>query len=123
MLTIRRDQIEVLNTDMRRRFEIRMAAHVNQFFAERCKLLGEAGVREWVADGINRAATYGIKAEIDVCRYIDVMFVFGREFDRDSRFPWATRILNARLANPRARTNHLVKSAKKRVPVGGYYFA
>lgn len=120
MLTIRREQIEVLNADMRRRFEMRMVAHVNQFFVQRCQLLGETGVREWIAAGIERAAKYGIKAEVDVCRYIDVMFVFGREFDADPRYPWATRILNARAANPRARINHLVRSAKTRVPLGGY---
>lgn len=120
MLTIRREQIEALNADMRRRFEIRMVAHVNQFFAQRCQLLGDAGVREWIVAGIERAAKYDIKAELDVCRYIDVMFVFGREFDVDPRYPWATRILNARASTARARVNHLVKSAKKRVPLGGY---
>jgi hypothetical protein len=120
MLTIRREQIETLNADLRRRFETRMVAHVNQFFRQRCELLGEGGVREWIVAGIERAAGYGIKAEVDVCRYIDVMFVFGRGFDTDPRYPWAARILNARAANPRARVDHLVKSAKKRIPLGGY---
>jgi hypothetical protein len=120
MLTIRREQIEALNADMRRRFEARMVTHVNQFFIQRCQLLGDVGVREWIVAGIERAAKYGIKAEVDVCRFIDVMFVFGREFDTNPRYPWASRILNARAASPRARIDHLVNSAKKRLPLGGY---
>lgn len=110
-----------LNADMRRRFEARMLAHVRKFFPQRCAMLRDAGTMEWIASGIDRAAKYGIKAEVDVCRYIDVMFIFGPEFDADSRFPWAARILNASPAPARARVSHLVKAAKKHVPAGGYY--
>lgn len=121
MLTIRQQQLDALDRDMRKRFEQRMFAHVQQFFPQRCKALGEASVREWIGTGIARAAGYGVVAEVDVCRYIDVMFVFGREFDTDPQLPWAARILSARPADACARVNHLVKSAKKQVPVGGHY--
>ena len=35
--------------------------------------------------GIKRAAVYGFTAKRDVCKYIDLMILFGRDFDTDKR--------------------------------------
>jgi len=74
-------------------FEDQMTRHVERCFPERRGALGEGGVREVIRLGIQRAATFGIIAERDVCRFVDLLLVFGVGLDRDC--PWAREILEA----------------------------
>ncbi len=70
-----------------------MLAHLREFFPQPCEELSDEGCREAIEHGIERSASYDIVSEADVCRYIDLMFALGRDFDRDPRWPWAKRIL------------------------------
>ncbi|MGD0459833.1 MAG: hypothetical protein ABSC21_19055 [Terriglobia bacterium] len=76
-----------------KKFEDRMIVHLNKFFPEQCKSAGEKELRETVHYGIKSAGNYGIIAESDVCKYIDVMLSLGSHFDRDPQLPWAHEIL------------------------------
>jgi hypothetical protein len=112
MFTLRQQHIEAFNKDIRCRFEERMVAHVNQFFPVRCQVLGAEGVREWISHGIGRAQSYSIVAERDVLKYINIMFVFGRDFDVDPEHRWAAAILTARSVDPTHKTTYLYKTAR-----------
>lgn len=93
-------------------FEDRMVVHLGKFFPKHCEALGETKVREAVHEGIRRAGGYGIVAERDVCKYIDLMFAFDRGFDKDSRYPWAARILtDPAQKDPTAKVNRLYDTA------------
>ncbi len=48
-------------------------------------------LRSFVEQGIDRAASYRIEAERDVCKYLNLMVVFGRSFDVE--LPWAKETL------------------------------
>ena len=91
MLVIRKEQMESL---AQANFENQIAAHLHEFFPEQCEALGEPEVRKIIRYGFERAESYGIVADGDVCQYIDVMIVFGRDFDTDPELPWAAAILN-----------------------------
>jgi hypothetical protein len=93
MLIIRKPQLEALGARHRSAFAARMGEHLQRFFPERCRALGAEGVAEAIEHGITRSALYGITSERDVCKYIDLMFVFGRDLDRAESHPWAARIL------------------------------
>jgi hypothetical protein len=94
MLHIRPEQMKVLDDHMVRKFEDLMVTHLNKYFPEHCKNLGEDGTRKSVRQAIKHAGSYGIVSERDICVYIDVMFEFGRNFDKNPRLPWASKILN-----------------------------
>jgi hypothetical protein len=49
-----------------------------------------AALDAFVSDGIQRATAYGIEDNSDITVYLDLMIVFGREFDQ---LPWACAIL------------------------------
>jgi len=123
MFTIRKEMKDTFDADIRRRFENRMVEHGNRFFPQQCRELGEAGVRDWIRLGIARAGRYGIVAERDVCKYIDVMFVYGANFDSDSRYPWAAEILNAAPVNPTHKTDRLFETARLYAPARGHWHA
>jgi len=113
MLTIRKEQLRVFDQDRRSRFLALMLAHLRKFFPARCESLGERGLREWIEHGTKRAATYHVVSERDVCKYIDIMLVFGKDFDQDARFPWAARLLKIPRTKPGEKMNLLFEAAKE----------
>ena len=115
MLTIRPEQLVVLSQPQVKRFEDWMLAHLKKFFPKESEVAGESGLRETIQHGIKQAATYGITTERDVCKYIDLMIVLGRDFDQDEKFPWAGQILKTR-NSPSIKTSVLVETAKKKLP-------
>ncbi len=111
MLTIRQAQIAVLSQVEVRKFEKWMLAHLKRFFPAQCAAAGDRRVQEMIPYGIERAAVYGIKAKRDVCKYIDMMTVFGSDFDTDPRLRWAGEILRQRRSSG-ARMQALLTAAK-----------
>ena len=111
-MMIRRKQMAAFEADKRRRFVRGMIDHVGRFFSRRCFELGDDAVREWVEHGVDRAAFYGLASERDVCKYIDVMFAFGRDVDRDPGCRWAAAILQDGSLRPaRERADRLAEAA------------
>jgi len=94
MLLIRNEQMEVLKSCNLRQFEDLMVDHLNRYYPQKCKTLGDKVVRETIQYGIEKANTYTIHIEYDVSRYINLVFTFGRDFDTDENLPWASDILN-----------------------------
>ena len=74
----------------------RMRVHLREFFPEQCDALGETKIGQLIEHGIRKARAFGFESERDVCKYIDLMCVFGHAFDRDERLPWAREILESR---------------------------
>ena len=113
-MVIRQEQMSAFQEDANADFENRMVVHLNKCFPAECQALQEAGVRKTIRYGIDQAAKYDVKAERDVCKYIDVMMVYGRDFDTREDLPWAPRILNDQvLRNSTARMDNLFVAAKE----------
>ena len=114
MLTIRKEQMAVFREPAINDYVKRMVVHLNETFPEKCEALGDAKIRETVKYGIQRSASYGITSEGDVRKYIDLMLMFGLDFDQDPQLPWASAILgNQAIINPTTKINRLYKELKK----------
>jgi hypothetical protein len=111
MLTIRQEQLAILSQLEVDKFERWMLAHLMKFFPKQCAAAGELRLRDMIQLGIQRAAQHRFTANNDVCKYVDLMVVFGRDFDTDRRFPWAKEILS-RQRNPRAKMQSLQEAAQ-----------
>ena len=94
MLTIRKAQLDALAQHTLDRFTGDMELYVREVFPEKCGQMGDEKVREWIQAGVAEARKYGIEMHRDICRFIDLMFKFGRGFASDPALPWASRILN-----------------------------
>jgi hypothetical protein len=112
MLTIRDEQIQALARADVARFEQRVFAHLKEFFPAQCRPLTEQELRRTIRVGLERAASYEIVSQRDVCMFIDLMMVLGRDFDTDKRFPWAQEIL-AKPSEPAAKMDALYQIAPK----------
>ena len=95
VLTIRKEQMRALESSMLQRFEVRMAGHLKRFFRDHCHALEEAQIRSAIQHGMERAKTYGIVTERNICKYLNRMFIFGRDFDSEPQMPWAAEILTS----------------------------
>ena len=114
MFQMRKAHMQAFAETSRKSFEDRMVAHLQKHFPEHCEQLGEPAVRETIQYGIDRAATYGIKAERDVCKYIDLMCAFGPDFDENDRYHWAHGILTAsKPVEPHARMECLFEQGQR----------
>ena len=89
-------------------FEDRMLKHLRRHFPDRCESFSDGGTRELIREGMRRAKRYGLHGQGDVCRYIDLMFLFGRKFDSDPNYTWTRSILDDATENPTSRMDRLV---------------
>jgi hypothetical protein len=114
MFTIRKEQMAAFGPLGKKAFEDRTLAHIKRVFPEQSQSLGEPKVRETIQYGTQRAAAYRIVSERDVCKYIDLMILYGRDFDKDLNHSWAKSVLeNQNIRNPSSKIERLYRAAKK----------
>jgi hypothetical protein len=121
MLTIRREQMEVLSAYMRQSFEDRMVRHLTQSFPAQFKRLapptsGDETVRALIRQGIGKAASYDITSERDVGRFIEVMVAIDPRFDEPGVLDWARQILREKILSPPARMDLIYQRLKDEQP-------
>jgi hypothetical protein len=113
MLKIRKEQMEVFRNGHLQKFADRMMIHLKKFWPEKCKSLGEKGLRDSIMTGIKNAEKYGIIIEYDVASYIDMMYALCFDFDTNPRTGWAGRILNNRNLPAREKIKKLDERTKQ----------
>jgi len=113
MLAIRKEQIDVLSQVEVRAVENRTLDHIRKTYAKEFNTLGDEKTREVIQYGVKRAATHRFKGNPDVLKYIEVMVLFGRDFDTDLQLPWAGEILR-KPKKPAAKIAALHEEAIKR---------
>lgn len=119
MLVIRDAQVTALGAAVVDRFIERMVRHAETHFPDACRGAGREGTRRAVEHGVRRALGYGITACDEVCKYLNVMFVFGLRFDEDAELPWARAVLEDR-GPPRksSKVERLYATALRRAHLG-----
>lgn len=116
-LTMRPAQLAEFSRVEVQKFKSWMLVHLNKFFPRECQSAGETQLTETIQYGIKRAASYGITSRRDVCKFIDLMVVFGRNFDTETRSRWANEILG-QPGNPSAKMRSLFREAKSHLREG-----
>ena len=96
MLTIRKMQMDALESAAIRAFEDRTFQHLQKYFPGHCTLLGEEQMRRVIQQGWVKAKSYDLTPECCVRSYIEFMCLLGSGFDTDPLLPWAAEVLNDR---------------------------
>ncbi|HZS56460.1 MAG TPA: hypothetical protein VFA65_18790 [Bryobacteraceae bacterium] len=95
MLTIRNEQMEVLNNALRREYVQRVAA----IFARRYPQKFTGGTEQaasFVESNIPKALKYGIASELHVATFLNFLILHGEDFESRPECAWAVDILNSR---------------------------
>jgi hypothetical protein len=114
MLTFRDEQLHAFRGQQRAEYIEWVSGHLGRCFPELKQQASELEIRDMVSRGIGKAESYGITDRRNVCRVIDLMAVFGPDFDTDERFPGAATILADQTRYPATRL-----AAVERYLIGG----
>jgi hypothetical protein len=110
---VRQEQFEALDMATRTDLEVHLVRHLQNRFPQHCKALGGPGTYEFIRHGVSKAATYQITRSSDLAPFIELMFLLGRDFEQNTRFPWAQTILQDPLCqDPEARIARLFEAAQ-----------
>lgn len=93
MLRISRSQLQSFEARVRSWFEDEMVAHSMAFSPMQCSILGEAQVRQLVRFGIERACAHGFGQRGSIRLYLEIMLLYGSDFDTDVQYPAFYRVL------------------------------
>lgn len=93
MLVIRKTQMHLLEQELRRDFARRAGLHLGANFSD-CAAMEPAELRALVDGGIAKAHGYGIETEREVCKFLNLLVVYGPHFDVE--LPWARKTLAAK---------------------------
>ncbi|MFH0727541.1 MAG: hypothetical protein V2B19_14525 [Pseudomonadota bacterium] len=94
MLVIREEQIEALAAAVAGGFETELVKHIKNFAPRHSAVVGAEGIRETVRRGMERARTYGFTNRGPSRFFVELMVMFGSQFDTDPLLPWAEGVLN-----------------------------
>lgn len=108
MLVIRNEQLQAFVPQLEEAFIARAIAHVRSAFPDRCAALGSADVTQSVVSATRKARGFGLSREVDILRYLNLMFTFGVDFDT---LPWATAVLNDMRLGSDAKIDELMEYA------------
>lgn len=92
MLIITNEQISAMEKVAVRNFESDMVRHLKEFAPYHSEALGEGGIRSVIQFGVSRASRYGFTNRGPVQFYIELIFLFGAEFDTDPMLPWTREL-------------------------------
>lgn len=103
MLTIRREQMDVLRESALRAYEDSMVTHLAEFSPALFKTLGTEQLRVAVRQGMAQAARAGFDLQGPVRLYLELMLLFGSRFETDPQYPWAAELLTNQDGEPQMR--------------------
>ena len=125
MLTIRKQQMAILDGHMRQSFENRMVRNIAaNFVAEYKGMLhpqrGDADVRSLIQRGVAMAAAYGVEAPRDVAGFIHLMVAIAPDFTLQPKMAWAAKILHSTTIPKHARMEIIFQQLPQRLPEYGH---
>lgn len=116
MLVIRKEQMEIFKREAMRQFEKEMALHIKQYFLGMDVAFQEDILLTYIRYIISRAKSYGLSSERDLCKYLNLSMICGRDFDNNPHLSWMTKILsNSGITNPSDRIEKLYKEVLHRL--------
>jgi hypothetical protein len=100
---VRNAQLQALGQVSARAFEDEMLMHLAAFSPPLYKAVKEDRLRETIRLGVARAAKYGFTQRGPVRLYLELMLLFGSDFDTDPQYPWAGQVLQDEAFGPEMR--------------------
>ncbi|NRR30696.1 hypothetical protein HSX11_10915 [Oxalobacteraceae bacterium] len=118
MIVMRESQIDHLDAAWRRSYIDRLCSSLREQFADELDMLDQATLHERVRTVLLRAASYGIDAERDVCRFLNLAVFYGWDIGLSDATAWMHRILSdPDITTPSARLHCLVNQCIYRADV------
>ena len=116
MLIIRNAQLKVLARGSLESFIQRATEHLRRTVPDRCEHLGDAEVRRSIETAVAKSRTYGLRDELEILRYLNLMYVLGFDFDSSEKYPRAREILSDSTMRSKSKAVALGERARQERP-------
>lgn len=116
MFRLRAIQMQAFADAQRRDFVRRMRDHLAEIFPAQWNSITPSKQREMLEHGLVCASDYGLREEYEVCLYLYVMMILGKDFDRDPAQRSLRTILTEDRLGPRDRIEqcfHIASNATR----------
>ncbi len=88
MFVIRKHQMEALARSQEERFRQEMVDHVKTYFPEARARMNDAALHRHVAEVLDKASTFELTSRRDLCRFLNLTMVCGKDFDTARKTRW-----------------------------------
>jgi hypothetical protein len=121
VLVIRDAQMAVFEEAVRREFRRRMESHLLACFPERFAGSAGADLAARIEAALQEARPYGIHAELDCCRFLNLCAALGWEFLREPENAWiGETLMDAGITSVSERLGLVVKRVLHRRQVAAW---
>ena len=96
MLQINQQQLNMFREHARVRFAKKMISHVVEFFPNIYLFEGEKRIEMRIYAAIDQAAMFGLVGKSEVCKFINLTFMFGDNFYNKPNMQWVSDILGSK---------------------------
>ncbi|MFV1984101.1 MAG: hypothetical protein ACC657_11225 [Thiohalomonadales bacterium] len=87
MLKIGLKEMQFFEDEAKLIFEDEMFEHSKKFVPQYCKIIDEQPIRSTLRQAIQKANSFGFTYRGTIRLYIEMMFIFGSDFDTDPQYP------------------------------------
>lgn len=94
MLKIRKQQMQEFENQQLCYFQKKMRQHIKKVFPDRYEKISRTELDDLILFGLDQSSRYDIVSEQDVCLYIDLMVMYGKDFDSNPEYKPHTDILS-----------------------------
>lgn len=94
MFRIRPEQMNAFEVEDRRRFESRLAGHLEEAYPEVAARHEPRELLDFVHETVDRALAHGIRLENDVVSFAEFTCLLGLAFETRPEHEWAAKILD-----------------------------
>lgn len=113
MLRIRPEQLRALSGVAEESFLDRLESDARRHFPPRADELGPDGLRPFLRETLAAGRGFGLVAERELARYVNLRLFWGPAFPDDPRTPWAREILERETLEPHVKVHQLVVRTRR----------
>jgi hypothetical protein len=114
-LTIREEQMSVFVAERREAFVTQMMQHMREHFPDRTGAHQDDALSDQIRGAIERAKSYGLQSEKDLCRFLNLCGAYGWDFDSQPANEWMQQMLrDDAVSDPGERLRLVMHECKRR---------
>lgn len=118
MLTIRQEQLNTIQNSSWRAFEKKALIYLRKAVPDIDDRLDTDGQKSVIRQGIQKASQYpNAKSEKEICKIIELMVIYGIDFDTNEDLPFRERIVQERMVYEREPLIDALYELKDKIPL------
>ncbi|MCP3143248.1 hypothetical protein [Pyxidicoccus xibeiensis] len=111
MLTIRHEQLALLQQPLLERFVEDAATRLRRCWPRSTARLGDDVLKARIRRSIQTARGHGFEDQRNVLRYLNLSFALGEDFTTSGTYPWVSPLVRQQGLSPTERMDRLVARA------------